>query len=435
MSSDFYKFEIHSKLKKLIKYLQVLKSRHYSNDTPVILASHLQKVLYIVKENIDSVHYVHLPILNYFLETNFLRLCSFIEKASPAYVPWSLISELEEHTSTLIAPAEKVIIRAENYFNYSIHIVDIISELLSELRKYIGDIEGLRDENYLKPRIFTIPLLEKNNILLHSILFHEIGHFYEKKFSDSDDIKILINNTIADVIREGESQTLFTAGEATNILKGFIREIYSDIFALYYCGLPILFSTYHFQKAYPEPSLPDESNNYYPPIKYRLRILYNICISEKINNELKKSDHNAHKSLLSAIRNIKDVLSDENDIDLLNSKDYSLIARISFENIIEKIVKDAKSVIVTSLNDLEDIDKLFDKLLNMIPPCEINEKPQNIMKILTSGWAVYYYYFNESSDANIRYENITTLNLLCLKALTQSFFFRKFIKTKNGHNN
>lgn len=435
MSTNFYKYEIYSKLQKLIKYLQVLKSRHYSNETPVRLITDLQKLLQVVEKNLDSVLSVHLPQLNNFLENDFLMLCSFIEKSTPSYVPWSLIAELEEISKELISPNESVIIRAENNFNYSIHVVDIITEYLRVLKSFVGDIEELDENKYIKPRIFTIPLLEKNNILLHSILFHEIGHFYEKKFSGSAEIKTIINETIAALIEEGDSSWLLIAGQSIKTLKGFIREIYSDIFALYYCGLPMLFSQYHFHKAYPEPSLPSADNEYYPPMKYRMRIINQICIDEKIYEHLEKLNHDAYKALLSASEEIGKVLENKNDLGVLHSKEYSLIATKAFDKIINKIIIHVKENIKPSLHDLKDINNLFDKLIEHIPPCEIDGEPQNIMKILTSGWAAYFHYSIENDNISDNYKNIYTLNLLCLKALTQSFFFRKFLKAKDGNLN
>lgn len=279
MNNKFYKFEIYSKILKLEKYIHILKSRHYSNNSPIRLADDLEKILSIIRKNIDAILDVHLQEVSSFLDSDFLQLCSFIEKSSPSYIPWSLIPDLEEITRKLISSNEIVIIRSNNYFNYSIHVADIISEYLNIIRGYVGELDDLKDEKFSRPRIFTIPLLEKNNILLHAILFHEIGHFYENKFSDSDEIKKVVNDTIGSLLKDGENYTagtLFTAGEAISILKGFIREIYSDIFAFYYCGLSFLFSMYHFQKAYPEPELPRKKNNFYPPIKYRLRIIYRM---------------------------------------------------------------------------------------------------------------------------------------------------------------
>jgi hypothetical protein len=111
MSSDFYKYEIYSKTLKLTKYLQVLKSRHYSNNAPIYFAQDLQKILDIIRNNLDNVLDVHLQELNNFLDTYFLSFSSIIEKSSPSYVPWSLIPELEELTSNLISHNEMVLIR------------------------------------------------------------------------------------------------------------------------------------------------------------------------------------------------------------------------------------------------------------------------------------------------------------------------------------
>lgn len=437
MSSDFYKYEIYSKTLKLTKYLQVLKSRHYSNNAPIYFAQDLQKILDVIRNNLDNVLEVHLQELNNFLDTSFLSLCSIIEKSSPSYVPWSLIPELEELTSNLISHKEMVLIRSENFFNYSIHITDVMSEYLATIRTFIGDIEDLKEDKYNKPRIFTIPLLEKNNALLHSILFHELGHYYEKDFSNSSETQRFINETIAQTIKEDDEiteKTLFTSAQAIVMLKGFIREIYSDIFALYCCGIPILFCTYHFLKAYPEPSLPSKKNNFYPPLKFRLRLLYSICKNEGTIEKVTSSKGKAYEVLTEALINIEKALDNKNDIDILNTTPASLIASKAIEKIKDKITSDISNKISPNHGDFENINKLYDKLLESIPPCELDGHPQKIQKILIAGWAAYFH-FNKMENIVERYEKIKTLNLICLKAMTQSFFFRKFLKAKNGDTN
>jgi hypothetical protein len=236
-----------------------------------------------------------------------------------------------------------------------------MSEFLTILRKFIGDIEDLKEDKYKKPRIFTIPLLEKNNALLHAILFHELGHYYEKDFSNSRETQIFINETIAQTIKEDDEiteKTLFTSAQAIDMLKGFIREIYSDIFALYCCGIPILFCTYHFLKAYPEPSLPSKKNNYYPPLKFRLRLLFRICKEEGTIDKVTSSKGKAYIVLTEALTGIEKALDNKNDIDILNTTPASLIASKAIEKIKDKITSDISNKINPNHSDFENVTNL-----------------------------------------------------------------------------
>ena len=114
---------------------------------------------------------------------------------------------------------------------------------------------------------------------------------------------------------------------------------------------------------------------------------------------------------------------------MLESEPSSFIAKLAFEKIFSLIIEDVKKHI-SNLNtiDYNIIIKLFEKLLDFIPPCENEGKPQPIENILNAGWGVFYYYMNLNSEKkhNDQNEKLRSLNLLCLKAISQSVFLRKF---------
>lgn len=166
-----------------------------------------------------------------------------------------------------------------------------------------------------------------------------------------------------------------------------------------------------------------------------MSLINRIYLNEKIDLELEGINHNVRNKLLTEIDKIKNILQHNDDINILNSTTPSLIAQKAFEKIISEIEIDIKKNIEQHHKDLDNIGTLYDNLLSHIPPCEIEGTPQSIMKIMTAGWAAYYHYYNETEDIKTRYFQITELNLLCLKALTQSFFFRKFLKAKSGNIN
>ncbi len=284
----FKRCEILNHLNQLNKYIEQLKSRNYASKGYVQFANDLQKIIEIIINNNDKILDVHLTNFSDFLNIEILSIISYLEKSTPEYIPWSMLPELKIICEKLINSEEEIILKADNELNYTVQSPDIITWLINEVQAYTGELEDFKKTRFIRPRILTIPYLERTNVLLHSILFHEIGHYFEKNFSDDSNNKNIITNILLEAFNKQYKKgtdfdiDLFTLNESTNILVGAIREIYSDIFGVFYGGLPFLFALRHFSINKTQLHMPNKETDYYPPLKFRLRKIVEVIEKENI---------------------------------------------------------------------------------------------------------------------------------------------------------
>jgi hypothetical protein len=121
-----------------------------------------------------------------------------------------------------------------------------------------------------KIHIFSFPFLEKNNVLLNSVLGHEIGHFYHKSWERDiyTEKEKNYNNILKQYYDDCYKDDLFKAYENTEeglkILGGFYREVIPDFYGYHLFGPSIIFSLFDISAFETRSILPTASNRYYP---------------------------------------------------------------------------------------------------------------------------------------------------------------------------
>lgn len=428
---DLCKFRILIKVQRLKKYLSNLKARNFAIDSSIVFAEDLEKILIVIEKNIERLSTSNYLNFENFLDRIILEFCSFIERSTPSYIPWSFLNELEKICKSTIDSDIHVVLKSDLQYNYTVHNINLIDYLLEQIKNYFGDLTELDKSSFRKTRIFTIPLLEKSNAILHSILFHEIGHHYhslfEEKYTTQKYLEVL-GNVYAQKTDQLSEEDLFTITQALEILKGAVREIYSDIFAFMFCGLSIVFALKFFYQKFPVLVSPHDDNDFYPPLKYRIRILMQVADEEKTIDFFQRSQtrHNYYRSIQNELDEISSFLSSNDDLLELQSKPAIRYAYKAFELLLPEIKKDISERVGTKFQYSNIHEELFDKLEDGVPPCEVNDVPQKLVDILLAGWAAYFNILQSNETLDIKIMKSNFINNLVLKAITQSNLMEKY---------
>ncbi|HEX9942009.1 MAG TPA: dCTP deaminase [Thermoanaerobaculia bacterium] len=228
----------------------------------------------------------------------------FVQGSRTERLPWGIIPSFEQLASRLV-PDRQVMLRPDWDYNYTVILADFRKYYLHYLREFQDalphvDIEEdvLGDLKY-PFHVIAFPSLERENILLHTLLGHEIGHLFAERFltdKRKDNFKRSIVEQIEEItdqelqheeFTESKPGTLFYEGRkkdrqaynaelAEEYWARALEEILSDIVGAILFGPAALFSTLEMacQQDYDIP--PSPGSSFYPPWRTRLREVLNI---------------------------------------------------------------------------------------------------------------------------------------------------------------
>jgi dCTP deaminase len=228
----------------------------------------------------------------------------YVESARTDRLPWQIIPSFEKLVSDL-RPGAQVMLRPMWHYNYATivsNLRDFYLESLQEFENYLPLIDV--ESKILAPlgptfHIISFPALEKDNILLHSLIGHEIGHLIandlvrqdETEYLDGirNEIESFADSTLKDQdIDEGSaggplalaSMRAKLIGEISDLCLIYwsraLKEILSDVVGTILFGPAALFSTLEIAVQSGFDLAPTRSNNYYPPWRTRIREILNV---------------------------------------------------------------------------------------------------------------------------------------------------------------
>src|SRR5436305_7492651 len=232
----------------------------------------------------------------------------YVQAARSDRLPWGIIPYFERLVHQLV-PGKQVMLRPKWNYNYSVTLADFRSAYLTALEEfadYVPDVDIQKDVlgSLRQPfHIVSFPALERENILLHTLLGHELGHLFAQRFL-SEERKTQFKESVmaqVEVItghemrREGFSEPktgfLFPevkrkriARNASLALEYWVRaleELLSDVVGAILFGPAALFSTLEMamQQGYDIPPSPE--TRFYPPWRMRLREVLRVVGAEE----------------------------------------------------------------------------------------------------------------------------------------------------------
>ena len=378
------------------------------------------------------------------------NLLEYIEGSEIENTPAELIKPLRRLTKVRLPKAE-VIFRSYSQLNYS---YAPLTKLLREAFKddtFSGFVQSL--PNFFA--VISFPKVEANNVLLHCMVAHEIGHgLYQEKNLEDTLIKLVKIDDILDELTkkivESESNKQDVSGKTSvtdayttdslsvkgiltdainRIIKNWVEELAGDAFGICLFGPGYFFAFVNFVSAI---KYLKSSSYTHPSPRIRMELMCHLL-------NLLESHKHGHKTLdFDSI--LKGPTRDfaEKWIQVLNTEGkepHSLNDII--EEKIKPIIPKICSKVVESMNGseytaqkyAEKIPTLCDLIVNVIPPNEeIDfEKREatntDVVSILNAGWEVYLSHMEDfANNLELTYQDEKLkcdrkLNELLLKAI------------------
>ncbi|HMG75835.1 MAG TPA: dCTP deaminase [Pyrinomonadaceae bacterium] len=367
----------------------------------------------------------------------------YVDSAVTDRLPWQVIPSFEKLVLD-IRPEAQVMLRPMWHYNYA----TIVSNLRELYRKRLQEFEfylpNIDLDIILEPlgsafHIVSFPAVERQNILLHSLIGHEIGHLIANALVDADQQEFLnkvrpeIEATAdSEITKLGVTPKLigplvyptfraqWLADKLDLCLQYWIRaleEILSDLVGVALFGPAALFSTLEFaiQTGFDLP--PTRRNNYYPPWRTRirevLRAVDNLApellqiepsvfkmdfplILKRIQGSLLLSSDSRARLVNDRVRTIREISQSNQDKTVI---DRDRIAKIAYSALPDYITKHSESIknkvgnnAFSNQSLAASLPALIERLDAGITPNAIHDKPSRrapkirLVDVLNSAW-------------------------------------------------
>jgi hypothetical protein len=189
-----------------------------------------------------------------------------------------------------------VVLSADWDYNYS--VLNITAVYNKKFRRLLGDDMMTHILSVAPVYMVCIPALEEGNILLHSLLGHEIGHLLATRFVETPEHRASLDAILASVgdltwhypnIQSLPQQLQFkirqtVVNEILEARRRGVEEIVCDLTAYLLFGPSALFAMDYLATPSDLDALPEGAYDFYPPWRLRLRTVYEVAQSEQIPN-------------------------------------------------------------------------------------------------------------------------------------------------------
>jgi hypothetical protein len=384
-----------------------IRAFDFPTDTPIQLAeTHSQiarSIGDVVRSNLNERTLQYCLYLLKWLGSQ-LR---YIEGAAAKKIPWALISPIE-NMLLQVAPSSKCVVRARWSYNYSIvELYSIYRKALQALlpSHKIQAIFGATDQKFF---LVSLPVIERQNLLLHVVLGHEIGHQIAGELLDAEDP----NTVLASVrSRVGDGKwfdpnidkngPLFEFQIKLNLTTKILRirrrgleELISDLTGIYLFGPAFLFALYECACDDVLDSLPD-TDQYYPPWRYRLRQCFSLIKSlkaDRLGQSLGKSKLalTVGKALTNLVTDFERITTDKSDISLISKDPVVKCGYDEIESLLPSLPKQIEQRLGSLVYNIQAAKKdylvLLQRLAAGVPPNEGSNGPCDIQSAFTIGW-------------------------------------------------
>jgi hypothetical protein len=323
------KNKLYRRIIGLADFIQELGKYDYYNKASNIAIQDYDKFVQYFKDNIDKIDAIHYDKLYRLINSHIIPNIRYIQRTETKNIPWSLISNLDEILKNELGNDCWLLFRPQWHFNYSVITEDLVTYLRNILCIFFPDDNGINNIfSNEKIHIFSFPFLEKTNVLLNSIIGHEIGHFYHRKWEQSDDYtKIKENHNkilkkyYDGLLPEDLIKPYENTEEGMNIINGMYREIISDIYGYFLFGPSVIFALLELSEFEVKQIMPSKENRYYPSNKYRIKILVDTLLkNDKGVNSLLAEDNDCSKYFYKYISDINEYLGKKDEINLFSSE-------------------------------------------------------------------------------------------------------------------
>lgn len=426
-----YTLEIISRSQTIQVRCKKLLSKNFASPSPKVLAKTLIEMCGYLEEatksiyksiNWDSVNEIELKtFINLLQSTDALiqELGShmrYIDAARTERLPWSIVNPIKEFVKTFM-PEIEIMLRSQWRYNYAVVTADLkkaYEEALIEYQDYVPSIP--LDKVFMNLErpfyIISFPSLEKNNILLHCLMGHEIGHLISGKYLEKLGSDIFLGHVSKEIIEIVKSEQtdeqlhLFTQikfqreiERAISLWRRGLEEILSDIIGTLLFGPAILFSALEIAIQNEMDHEPTQDNEFYPPWRFRLREIQKVILDSSQQFIPLPEGSFAEKTIQSVNERyelIKEITAKEDDKKIIRQDPITKIAYREIEkDITDATIHFKNNLLGDSIIKSSDLYKRLQLLIERIdygiPPNayedNINSRePATIVEIINAAW-------------------------------------------------
>lgn len=267
----------------------------YATRTPPLLCRLIRGTADVVMRNIEACPSSQLQHLGVLLGLMGEHL-RYVERSQVAHTPWSMVEAVEAFMGRYVPGNVSFIIRPQWSYNYANE-----SQFVESYKKWIEAFTFIPEDQrtavlipFKEKQIYLIsfPRVERLNALLHCAWAHELGHTIAAKWLNGyfKHIWSSIGQKVEEQARR-DLEPLATSGQqelfartkleqqVARIVRGAMEctrqaltELIADAFALHVLG-PAWFSAAAEIASRSELDSPPTTSAYYPPWRYRLRMM------------------------------------------------------------------------------------------------------------------------------------------------------------------
>ncbi len=385
--------------------------------------------LSILTDNFSEIDDAVMPDFHEALSSKIGPLLRFVIPLRASDLPWSLIPPFESVLRRELGDAYGLLLRPAWEYNYSVYSADLRTILTKILEVFLPHRVNSFTREKLHIHVFTFPFLEKNNVVLNSVLGHEIGHFFHDNWRRTEGAAIIDSawSDLWDTYSAQHGGDLFEPYRKTEtgirILEGLFREIVSDLVGHRLFGPCMLYSLYYLSLSYPKNEPPSKETDYYPPFKYRVRLLMDeVDTGNSALVALENSAGEGAKAIRGIHDRIRNYLQRTDDREALQN---CLVETNFFEDKLPQIREYVTKSVQQPQVSFDRVPVLFDQLKRRIPINEFEREPVSISEILMTGW-LHYFALLEGHEFRSFVDEYRVLMRLLLKSIYSSYVQTSF---------
>jgi hypothetical protein len=369
-------------------------------------------------------------------------MLAFFDNAHTAQTPRG-ITEIVGQLMKKLDPKAELMVWPQGEFNYSIR--NILPGLKSFTQHFLpshvsndlfSDFEGALN-------LVSFPRIERDNVLLHATLGHELGHPIADKFLQSESGTQKFNDGFHRAVQrltaavEGNAvneAALDTLREDITYLMEFrtrgLQELISDCVGALLFGFSAVFASYDVLTINALDALPDY-RQMYPPRRSRLRLQYRIL--EKTGHvsqirSLSGVDRTLRSKIDKFVDHLEQLIGQDHDVNKLRTDRIIGAAYDWINETIDDAIDFAMTEVGAVAYDVarvsDEVPELIQRLDMGLPPNEIGKYPNTTLvdwrSAILSAWLCR---LNESAPMNSpddpkkHSDRLDVLNRLTLKAI------------------
>jgi len=426
-----------------------LAHRDFPTDTPSRLITLIMTVLDAVIDKIDSADEKLLQI--YFrLISAYQGNLAYFDNAHKEQTPRGLIVVLQ---GLLARISPGALFYAAPQFDYNYGIATFSPSTNLSLEHFLTEQERNKLPSISTATIHLImfPRAERDNILIHSVFGHEVGHLVAANYLTAEQ-----NNTeYLDAFKSAVSEILLIApvpsgvsqiqsikhvasiqNALSKIRKRAMEELISDYVGCLLFGPSALFASYEIF-ALEDLDLPPSGDALYPPARFRLRFLLEILKEEGFvvsiqeltkTSSIAKSDISYFSATHRLIEKVAALVGDDTDTVVLNQDPINKVAYDWVNNSLLAAKPLIKSLIPADLifdvtTFASETPYLLDRLALNVPPNELdvypNTRSPHWQSALNASWIFKLHASKRSGDKIEKFSlgDYEAINRLCLLAV------------------